>query len=181
MLTRSLCARSLRGVMAAALLTGALAASVSAAPAEAAVGDLTCTAVYQIDFRPALTPFNTKSQATIVLGLSNCLSLNGRYTSLRAATSTGAGTATSVGLVPCSLVITIPFQFQINWSNGDQSTMSALVNDNPFTGQLGFNGSVTSGPLAGDKVFAIGPFLPNADCLLHGLTSLVGTNQKVFG
>jgi len=180
MLNRTFCPRGLRGLIAGTLLAGALVGPLAAAPAEAAVGDLTCTAVYQIDFHPALTPVHTTSQATIVLGLSNCLSLNGRYSSIRAATSTGAGTATSVGLVPCSLVVTIPFTFTINWSNGQQGTMSALVNDNPFTGQLGFNGTVTSGPLSGDKVFAIGPFVPNADCLLRGLTSLVGTNQKVF-
>lgn len=162
------------------MAAGTVLVPLTASPAHAAVGDLTCTAVFQIDFSPALRGSQT-SQATIALGLSNCLSLNGKYSRLRAATATGSGTATAVGVVPCSLVLTIKqLQISVTWSTGEQSTISASVNDDPYKGQLGFNGMVTSGPPYQDSVFAIGPFVPNLDCAVRGLTSIVGTNQKVF-
>jgi hypothetical protein len=63
---------------------------------------------------------------------------------------------------------------------GQRSELRATVNSNPLAGPLGFNGVVTSGLLAGEKVTALGPFLPNADCLLNGLTSITGINQKLF-
>jgi hypothetical protein len=79
------------------------------------------------------------------------------------------------------VVLTVSYTFQIQWAPGGQAgVMQATVNSNPLAGTLGFTGVVTSGPLKGDKVYAIGPFVPNLDCLLSGLTSLTGANQKVF-
>ncbi len=78
---------------------------------------------------------------------------------------------TAVGGIPCSLLVTIPFAFDIAWSNGAHSHLNATVNSNPLAGTLGFTGVVTSGPLAGDHVFALGPFGPNVDCLPNGQTN----------
>ena len=163
-----------------AVTAGALLVPLRVAPAQAAVGDLTCTAVWQIDFSPALTTSHTTSNASMVVGLSNCMSLNGHYSKLKAGTITGSGPAQSLGGLPCSLVLTIQFKLHINWTDGQQSELNATVNSDPSAGTLGFNGRVTGGVLAGDSVTALGPFVPNADCLLNGLTSLVGTNQKLF-
>ena len=189
MFKSKLCPRGLRSLIAAyrqrivailAIVAGALIVPFSIAPALATTGDLTCTAVFQINFSPALTVANTTSKASAVVGLSNCVSLNGRFSGLKAATMTGSGPATSGLGAPCSLLVTIPFKFHIDWSNGQHSDLSATVNSNPLAGSIGFNGVVTGGVLSGDNVNALGPVVPNVDCLLNGLTSLIGANQKVF-
>src|SRR5579859_1283076 len=100
-----------------AVAASMLLVPLTAAPAEAAIGDLTCTTVFQIDVRPALTALNTKGNASIVVGLSNCLSLNGRYSPLKAGLMTGSGPAQSLGGVPCNLLLTIAFTLQISWAN----------------------------------------------------------------
>src|ERR1700730_44604 len=64
---------------------------------------------------------------------SNCLSLNGHYADLKSATMTGSGPATSLAGLPCSLLVTIPFTFHIQWSPGGQrSDLPATVNTNPW-------------------------------------------------
>lgn len=172
--------RALRAaVLSVTAVAGVLVAPLSTTPAHAAVGDLSCTAVYQITFSPALRGAGSSSTASGVVSLSNCLSLNGRYTALRAGTMTGMGPATNGLGLPCAF-LSAQFQFRIDWTNGQHSDLNALINDDPLTGALGFNGTVTDGALKGDSVFAIGPFVPNLDCLLNGLTSMTGANQKVF-
>ena len=162
------------------LTAGALVAPLSVAPAQAATGDLTCTAIWQIDFSPALTASQTTSNASMVVGLSNCVSLNGAFRNLKAGTMTGSGPAQSLGVVNCDPLLTIELSLQISWTDGQQSKLTATVNSNPLAGTVGFNGLVNGGVLKGDSVFAAGPFVPNADCLLKGLSSIEGTNQKVF-
>jgi hypothetical protein len=166
---------------AAIVATSILALTVgTAVPSQAAVGDLTCTALFQMNFRPALKGATTASNSSIEVGLSNCLSLNGRYSDLSSGLMTGSGPATSLPGIPCSLVLTVNYKLKVDWSNGQTSKVDAEVNSNPLDGTIGFKGVVTGGPLTGDKIYAAGPVVPNADCLLRGLTSLVGVNQKLF-
>jgi hypothetical protein len=168
-----------------AVLGGGVGALLSGGSAQAAAGDLVCTATAQINFTPALTVFNTSAKASASGGLVSCLSPNGRYPNLRSAAITGSGTATSAGgLNPCSLLVTIDLNATAGWSpTGQKSKAIFTVNTDLAAGSATFGGSVSSGPLAGDSVTPVGAVVvPNADCLLNGLKSLTLTpNEAVFG
>ena len=80
-------------ILAAAILVtvvGVLGPLAGAGPAEAAVGDLTCSATIRISFSPPLTAVNTNANVALAATLSSCTSLNGAYSRLSSASVTGA-------------------------------------------------------------------------------------------
>jgi hypothetical protein len=161
--------------LAGAVTVASLAGVVTAPPSSAALGDLACPVNAAIYFSPALTAGHT-SAVTVTASGVGCLSLNGTHSSLRSFTANVSATATAASfpLNPCSLVLTLPVSgATFNWNTGQQSTLNATLNTNPFAGTLSINGTTTGGQLAGDTLLFIPVVIhPNLDCLTAGLTSL---------
>jgi len=165
--------------MAVALALDGLYAVAVVTPARAAIGDLTCTVSAIATFDPPLRPGGT----TTVVGhalLQNCLSPNGRFPNIHGAVYLAPalhGTA-APGINPCSLLLTLRGDVEIDWNTGQESYGSGVLNTNPLNGAIG--GFITydgpndhEDPFFGD-VATVLPVAatPNADCLTAGLKIL---------
>lgn len=150
--------------------------------AYASTGDLACSANSQLNFTPPLTASNLSAQAFLTKGFVGCLSLDGKYSSLRSAYGAGTGTVSSAG-VPCTPLLSLTLYGVITWSpTGEQSAFIEVIQTNPRSGQLVAYETVMSGPLAGDYVTFAGAVTPNLDCSLNGLSSLaVPLHAEVYG
>jgi hypothetical protein len=155
-----------------AFLLASVFSLVSAPSAQAATGDLACTANFQIDFNPALTATQTTAQTSDTAGFADCTSLNG-HTDLKSATVQATGPATSKSGVPCNLLLTVTGTGTVEWNTGQISGFSFTVNTNPTKGTITLSANITSGPLSRDTITAV-PVIahPNIDCAIKGLTSL---------
>lgn len=168
------------------VVTLAIAAGVvgpfSAAPAQAATGDLTCPFAGQVNFTPALTATNTTAKASLRIAVFNCISLNGTHSDLTSATWTASGTVTAApGLNPCSLLLKFVVTGPVIWSPADeQSTFTGTFNTNPSAGPITIKADVTKGVLAGDTASAALLPIPNVDCLVNGLSGLTAVTGLVF-
>ena len=174
--------RIVQCLVATLAISAALAGPFNNAPAQAATADLTCTFAGRANFAPALTATNTKANASITFGLVNCLSPDGMHPDLKSAIFTGSGTATAApGINPCSLLLTIVATGPLIWSpTGEHSTFSGTFNTSLSAGPIAITAEVTKGVLAGDTGPIIALPLPNADCLVNGLTSLTAVGQFFF-
>ncbi|MGZ3144633.1 hypothetical protein ACVDFE_22095 [Lentzea chajnantorensis] len=158
-------------------------AGALAPPAHAVVPHLTCNVNVQLSFSPALTAVQTTASVTAVANLVNCLSPNGSHPELAGGAVTSAtGTATSLGGVPCSLLLTLTGSATILWSPGDeQTTFDFTVRTNVLDGTVQLTTWQTSGPLTGTTSQTVGAANPNLDCLLNGLSGLaVPIGQTTF-
>jgi hypothetical protein len=155
------------------LLISALAAAgclVGAAPAHAAVGDLTCISTSSTStFTPALRLQSQSDTVTFSNVLRDCTSTNG-------ITLTGATTPNVVGTgsIDCLALGNLTGTGQFNWGQRQISNFTWET-----TGGLGasfiFSGTITSGPLAGDSFQGVAPpisLLTLTTCLTTGLASL---------
>ncbi|MFI9006120.1 hypothetical protein ACIGNX_02645 [Actinosynnema sp. NPDC053489] len=173
--------RAWAALAASALALGAVTAT--APPAAAVVPDLTCDVNVQLTFAPALTATRTTASVTAVADLVNCLSPNGSHPELAGgAVTTATATATSLGGVPCNLLLTITGSATIQWSPGDEeTTFDFTVRTNVLDGTVQLTTWQTSGPLAGTTSQTVGVANPNLDCLLNGLSGLaVPLGQTTF-
>ncbi|WP_447008973.1 hypothetical protein ACRAKJ_14525 [Saccharothrix sp. DSM 118769] len=148
--------------------------SATAPPATAAVADLTCTINVQLSFSPALTAVQTTASVVAVASLSNCTSPNGSHPQLAGGVATPVtGTATSLGGVPCNLLLTLTGSGIIEWSPGDeQTTFDFTVRTNVLDGTVQLTTWQTGGTLAGTTSQTVGAANPNLDCPLNGLSGL---------
>ncbi|GAA1309177.1 hypothetical protein [Saccharothrix xinjiangensis] len=149
-------------------------ATAVAAPAGAAVADLACTINVQLSFSPALTAVQTTASVVAVASLSNCVSPNGSHPQLAGGVATPVtGVATSLGGVPCNLLLTLTGSGVIEWSPGnEQTTFDFTVRTNVLDGTVQLTTWQTGGTLAGTTSQTVGVANPNLDCLLNGLSGL---------
>ncbi|WP_367128366.1 hypothetical protein [Saccharothrix sp. HUAS TT1] len=169
--------------MAAASVVALGSAAATAPPAGAAVVDLTCNVNVQLSFSPALTAVRTSAAVVGVANLANCLSPSGAHPEPAGGAVTDAtGTATSLGGVPCNLLLTITGSATIEWSPGDErTTFDFTVRTNVLDGAVQLTTRQTSGPLTGTTSQTVGAANPNLDCLLNGLSGLaVPLGQTTF-
>lgn len=170
-------------ILVAMLMLG-ITTLVGAAPAaqadEEVLPDLACTVNFQLTFTPALTATNTTAAMVGQAGLVNCFSPSGAYPDIRSGTANGPGTVTSIGGVPCNLLLTANGTAKFVWNTGEVSDFNYVVNTNPLAGEVTLHAQVTSGPLAGTTATAV-PVLanPNPDCLFVGLTNLTSALSEV--
>ncbi|SER25708.1 hypothetical protein [Actinokineospora terrae] len=156
---------------------------VPAAPAQAALVELTCNVNVQLSFSPALTATQTTAAVTGVANVVNCLSPSGNYGHLQAGTvSDATGTVTSLGGIPCNLLATITGRATIDWApTGGHTTFDFTVNTNPLNGLVTLQTWQTSGPLAGTTSLTVAAANPNLGCALGGLSSItVPIGQTTF-
>jgi hypothetical protein len=152
---------------------GVLTQVVGVGTAQAAVGDSTCTATIRISFAPPLTAGNTTANVSLAANLSSCTSVNGAFSRLNSGTVTATGTATSQGLSPCNLLLTIHARATFTWNTGETSRGDVTISTDPLHGGVGTAiVQVTSGPLVGDTGTHVAAIIPNVDCLLAGLRTL---------
>ncbi|GAA5072856.1 hypothetical protein [Nocardia iowensis] len=172
--------RAMTMIAAAAPLAAALVA-LPAAPAQAAQGDLTCSATFNLTLDP---PLRAGAAASVAISgnLDNCTSPNGRYTSIRSGTLTGTGsaTATAGGFNPCRLLVSANGNGTIDWSAGSDSTFAWRITPDPITG-MSFSANVTGGQLNGDTITVVPRSAqPNQGCATNGLSTLAVTAQVAF-
>lgn len=171
----------------AAILVGVVGLTVglTAVPASAAPGDLTCTANFQQNFTPPLTATNTNANVDGSSALVNCTSPNGNFPTLKSGISPGSGTAVALGGAnPCSLLLRIELTSTIEWSppGNPKSHLDVVIDTNPADGTVAFTATVTNGPLKGDTATAVAQANPNPDCAVNGLSSLSSIATQVhFG
>lgn len=157
--------------------------SAAAPPAGATAIDLTCNVNVQLSFSPPLTAVRTTASVAGVANLANCLSPSGAYPDLAGGAVTDAtGTATSLGGIPCNLLLTITGSATIEWSPGDdRTTFDFTVRTNVLDGSVQLTTGQTSGPLTGTTSQTVGAANPNLDCLFNGLSGLaVPIGQTTF-
>lgn len=147
--------------------------TLAAMPARAATGDLTCTSNAQINFTPPLTATQTTADTTDTAGLAGCTSPNGNFPRLASGTVQASGPATSLGGVPCNLLLTVTGTGTITWNTNQKSKLTFDINTNPTNGTLSFSGAITTGPLNADTITSV-PVVanPNPDCAINGLKYL---------
>ncbi|MFI5776208.1 hypothetical protein [Nocardia sp. NPDC051570] len=152
--------RTLALLAAAAPLGAAL---IGLAPAQAASGDLSCSASLSLAFQPALVA-GGQSTATITGTTSNCTSSNGQHTDLTSGTvsGSGAGTGASSFLFPCGVQPSGNGTATITWSSGATSTIGWQ------TSGTSFSATVTAGQLQGDALQASVNGAPQATCAPDG-------------
>ncbi|MEU4955689.1 hypothetical protein [Streptomyces lavendulae] len=149
----------------------AVSLGVSAAPAQAAGGDLNCILdTIDVTFQPPLSPTRQATTATGRGPLLLCSSPNGRYSRLTRATITGIGTAKFQPPIYAS----VTGKAQFKWNTGEVSDFTFDVNTDPLSPK--FEAETTSGPLLGDTVLPTGPvvFVPKVDLLcgcVNGFTA----------
>ncbi len=162
--------RTMALLVAAAPLGAALIA-LPVAPAQAASGDLSCSAALSLTFQPALVA-GGKSTTTITGTASGCTSSNGQHTDLTAGTLSGSGSATGSGSIffPCGVSPTASGTATVSWKKGTTSTVAWKVAGGSFTA------SVTDGELKGDKLTASLDGLPQASCGTNGGLATVAVN-----
>ncbi|PPK66103.1 hypothetical protein V5P93_003816 [Actinokineospora auranticolor] len=174
--------RAVRATVVAVVLV--LVAPVTvAAPAQAAVIELTCDVNVHLSFSPALTATQTTADVVAVATVVNCLSPSGNHNDLQAGSvSDATGTITSLGGVPCNLLATITGSATIDWSpTGEHTTFDFTVNTNPLNGLIALQTTQTSGPLNGTTSLTVAAANPNLGCALGGLSSLtVPIGQTTF-
>ncbi|MEU6154340.1 hypothetical protein ABZ816_30535 [Actinosynnema sp. NPDC047251] len=160
--------------MAAASILALGSAAAVPPPAEAAVASLACTINVQLSFSPPLTAVQTSASVVAVASLSNCLSPNGSQPQLAGGVATPVtGTVSSLGGVPCNLLLTITGSGVIEWSpGGEQTTFDFTVRTNVLDGTVQLTTWQTGGTLAGTTSQTVGAANPNLDCLLNGLSGL---------
>ena len=157
----------------AVLISISISVCTATVPAHAAVGDLTCTSNAQVNFSPPLTATQTTASTTDTAALSSCTSANGRFSELQSATVQATGPATSLGGVPCNLLLTVTGTGSITWNTGDKSKLTFDINTNPTNGTLSLSATITSGPLKGDTSTSVPAIAhPNPDCAINGLKYL---------
>ena len=140
---------------------------ISPSPAQAATGDLDCLAGVQINFASPLTASNISSSIDIIAVLTSCVSPNGTQRDLVSAQIHATGSVTSIGGVPCNLLLTLTATATVTWNTGQTSVVAATLNTNPMSGPIGISAAFTSGRLSGDSVGVL-PLLaiPNLSCLV---------------
>ncbi|MEU4803911.1 hypothetical protein [Actinosynnema sp. NPDC023587] len=160
--------------VAAASLLALGSATAVAPPAGAEVAALTCTVNVQLSFSPSLTAVQTTASVVAVASLSNCLSPDGSHPHLAGGTASPvSGTVTSLGGIPCNLLLTITGSGTIEWSPGDERTaFDFTVRTNVLDGTVQLTTWQTAGTLAGTTSQTVGVANPNLDCLLNGLSGL---------
>ncbi|RLU78173.1 hypothetical protein CTZ27_37705 [Streptomyces griseocarneus] len=161
-----------------ALLATAAVTGPGAAPAHAATGDLKCTVHFTMSFNPALQPGGS-AVATLAGALATCSSPNGSYPALHSGTGQGTGQAKATGGPgPCAVVFTASGTGTVIWNTKQQSTLSFTVTTDPTTGQVGFNCTVTSGPMTGDKDTVVITGV-TAACTTDGGTQSIGADMTM--
>ncbi|MEW2581654.1 hypothetical protein [Streptomyces syringium] len=172
-------ARSTVALAGAVTLAGA--ALMSAGPAQAAVGDLTCTASAMGTFTPPLSPSNTTSTVNVTGTLTNCVSVNGNFSHLQSATAEASGSATASGpfALQCPALLTLNMKGTFTWQNGQKSKFTGTFNTDITNGTATFSGTITSGPMKGDAISVAPTVSPNADCATAGLKSLTAPVSAV--
>lgn len=160
--------------VAAASVLALGSATAAAPPAAASAADLACTVNVQLSFSPPLTAVQTTASVVAVASLSNCLSPTGSHPQLAGGVATPvSGTVTSLGGVPCNLLLTITGSGVIDWSPGDErTTFDFTVRTNVLDGTVQLTTRQTGGTLAGTTSQTVGAANPNLDCLLNGLSGL---------
>lgn len=158
---------------------GILAPFVGGGTAQAAVGDLTCAATIRISLSPPLTASNTTANVSLAATLSSCTSVNGAFSRLSSATVTATGTATSQGLAPCNLLLTIHARATFTWKTGETSHGDVTISTDPLHSVGTAIVRVTSGPLTGDTGTHVAAITPNVDCLLAGLHTITSPAAAV--
>ncbi|MBF6332913.1 hypothetical protein [Nocardia transvalensis] len=133
--------------------------ALPAAPAQAAEGDLRCSASVSIAFQPPLVA-GGRSDAQIGGNLRDCTSPNGRNPDLTSGTLAGSGSATATPniFLPCGVSPSGNGTGTITWSTGATSTVSWEVSG------MTFSATVTDGKLAGDAITAAVNGLPQTTC-----------------
>lgn len=169
-------------MMAATAPLAVALAILPAAPAQAADGDLSCSATLDLTLTPPLRA-GGDAKVSVSGDLSGCASRNGQHADLRAGKLTGAGaaTATAGGFNPCGLLVTAKGNGTIGWVSGADSTFDWRISPDPITG-LAFSATVTGGQLKGDAItVAARSATPNQGCRTNGLSTLAVTAQVTFG
>ncbi|MFF3225793.1 hypothetical protein ACFYV7_23555 [Nocardia suismassiliense] len=172
--------RTMSMLAAAAPLAAALAV-LPAAPAQAADGDLSCSATLNLTLEPPLRAGGS-AKVSISGDLTNCISRNGKYTALRSGKLTAAGdaTATAGGFNPCGLLVTAKGNGTIAWVSGGDSSLAWRISPDPITG-ITFSANVTAGQLNGDAITVVpSSAQPNQGCRTNGLSTLAVTAQVSF-
>ncbi|WP_405164087.1 hypothetical protein OG203_02920 [Nocardia sp. NBC_01499] len=168
-------------MMAAAAPLAAALAVLPAAPAQAADGDLSCSATFNLTLDPPLRA-GGGANVSISGDLSDCTSSNGQHAALAAGKlkATGAATATAGGFNPCGLLVTAKGNGTLAWVSGGNSSFAWRISPDPITG-LAFSANVTDGQLNGDAI-TVSPksAQPNAGCRTSGLSTLAVTAQVTF-
>ncbi|MFI7004545.1 hypothetical protein [Nocardia sp. NPDC050175] len=168
-------------MMAAAAPLAVALAVLPAAPAQAADGDLSCSATFKLTLDPPLRA-GGGAKVSVSGDLSNCASRNGQHADLRSGklTGTGSATATAGGFNPCGLLVTAKGNGTIGWVSGSDSSFGWRIDPDPFTG-LAFSANVTGGQLKGDAItVSARDAQPNAGCRTNGLSTLTVTAQVTF-
>ncbi|QCX82727.1 hypothetical protein C9F11_45855 (plasmid) [Streptomyces sp. YIM 121038] len=151
------------------------------APAHALTGDLACTTKATVTFSPALRPA-TESSVSATGTLPTCASANGKFSQLKSATITGTeGTATATGFVlRCPALLTVTATATLAWQNGEKSRISFTLSTDPSQG-VKLSGTVTSGPMEGDTLYAVPVVTLNTSCPMAGLNTLTAvTGALIF-
>jgi hypothetical protein len=138
--------------------------------------DLNCFASAQFNFTPPLN-FNTVHASEQGL-FSSCVSPNGRYPRIKSGVIFASDVVAS-GCWPAPFRLSGP-NSKIFWSDGSSSTFSLAVSTDPTSGNLGLNGYVTDGPLAGGHAVAVPIVVAQRGvCLLGGVSSMSVTFSSV--
>ncbi|WP_433654215.1 hypothetical protein ACQPW1_26370 [Nocardia sp. CA-128927] len=168
-------------MMAAAAPLAVALAVLPAAPAQAADGDLSCSATFNLTLQPPLRAGGA-ANVSITGDLSGCASRNGQHADLRSGklNGTGSATATAGGFNPCGLLVTAKGSGTIGWVSGGDSAFTWRISPDPFTG-LAFSANVTGGQLNGDAItVSARSATPNNGCRTNGLSTLAVTAQVTF-
>ncbi|WP_107656013.1 hypothetical protein [Nocardia suismassiliense] len=153
-----------------------------AAPAQAAEGDLSCSATIEFTFDPALRA-NGSSKVTISGDFTACSSPNGKHADLGSGRlqGTGSATATAGGFNPCRLLISVQGDGTIGWAPGGTSTFDWEITHVPFTGGIELSANVTGGELNGDAItLSEHSATSNPGCDTEGLSTLSVHAQVAF-
>ncbi|MFI0453947.1 hypothetical protein [Actinomadura sp. 6N118] len=167
-MTHALSSAVRRTALAALLLTTAAAPLTGAvAPAQATLADLVCEVQFGFTFDPPLD--NNTVDATGNATGKACTSPSGKYRDLTSFTVIAKGTATGCSPAPLQIAGTAT----LKWNTGQKSGVDFTVSTDPTTGDLGASGTITSGPLKGDRVTAAPVIISqNGLCGLGGVKAL---------
>ena len=150
----------------------AAGAAGTTATANAALGDLVCTASAQVNLSPVLngpTPVSAPAQGSF----DNCTSASGSYPGLTSA-SLAEPNFTAHGCV-LGLPAVLEGPIDITWNNGTTSPADARLSLDPGAPPLGISATIISGPMTGDTILVVPTIVG-----FSGLCGLGGMNWISF-
>jgi hypothetical protein len=170
----------LRSLVLVLTFTGCVLTGVTASPALAAAGDLTCTTVQRTTYSPGVTFFPTPQTITLSTISAPCVSTSRPDITSGSAGFTVQGTRSCMTLDQVSSGTSF-----IGWNTGEKSIYTYTSTSRTIAGQIlvTITGRVTAGPFHGDSITLViaSPVVNLIKCFIApGVTSRIGVGTLVI-